>query len=72
MKKNCAKWFMPAQMTSDLLRSLLALEYKIIYFHHEVISSNGLMNFPFSHDIFVLCRGILEAQSTLRLQNFSL
>ena len=44
--RNCAKWFTWAQVIWNHLRYLLALDYKSIYFHHEIVSFYRLMSFP--------------------------
>ena len=46
MMRNCAKWFTWAQVIWNHLRYLLALDYKSIYFHHELVSFYRLMSFP--------------------------
>ena len=46
MRRNCARGFTWAQVIWNHLRHLLALDYKTIYFHHEIVRSNRLMSFP--------------------------
>lgn len=46
MRRNCARCFTWAQVIWNHLRHLLALDYKTIYFHHEIVRSNRLMSFP--------------------------